>query len=312
MARYALVDCKPVPAKLEEEILELKRRTGATLNSCLRNQAAVKYARSQGCELSSQEELYDCFRRGMPGCNPANPPGLSTHEQRSDGQAYAVPRGSPLAYWQVGMDWSDPGAIVAEARDLGFVATVTYPNNPREAHHVNFRKEPTFVVFQALRRGDKGARVTRLTTKLAYLRSPHTWELYLTQRLRTFGDRVEAAVRKFQADHLLGVDGEVGAQTWAQMKVAVRRQKADPLSPLTEGERQRVEELLRLRDRAQKAGTWPEADRARAQEIENWIRSEAMAGLRKAIDEGGEHEAWRRERYEILRSVHGAWREEEG
>lgn len=110
-----------------------------------------------------------------------------------------------------------------------------------------------------------------MTTKLAYLRSPLTWELYLTQRFRTFGDRVEAAVRKFQADHLLGVDGEVGAQTWAQIKVAIRRQKADPLSPLTEGERERVNELLRLRDRAQKAGAWEEADRARAGELEEWI-----------------------------------------
>ncbi len=311
MAKYALVDGKPVPAQLEEEILEMKRRTGATLNSCLRNQPAVEFARAQGCRLSSQEELYDGFRRGLPGYNPANPPGLSTHEQRNDGVAYPVPRGAPLAYWQVGMDWSNSGAVLVAARELGFVATLTYPNNPREGHHLNLRKEPTLVVFKPLRLGDKGVRVTRLTTKLVALRSPLTWEFYLPKRFRTFGAGVEAAVQKFQADHLLDVDGVVGAQTWAQLKVALRRQKADPLAPLTAAEREKVEELLRLRDQAQKTGAWDEASRGRAGEIEDWIRSEAMRELRPAIDEGGEHEASRRQRYEILKSVHGAWREED-
>jgi len=35
-----------------------------------------------------------------------------------------------------------------------------------------------------------------------------------------------------------------------------------------------------------------------------------MRDLRRALDEGGEHEAAERQRYEILRSVHGGWREE--
>ncbi len=29
---------------------------------------------------SKQKELYDCYQRGTPGCNPANPPGTSNHE----------------------------------------------------------------------------------------------------------------------------------------------------------------------------------------------------------------------------------------
>jgi|AntDryMetagUQ889_1029465.scaffolds.fasta_scaffold03528_4 hypothetical protein len=35
-----------------------------------------------------------------------------------------------------------------------------------------------------------------------------------------------------------------------------------------------------------------------------------MRDHRGAIDEGGEHEAEQRQRYEILKSVHGAWRED--
>ena len=109
--------------------------------------------------------------RGRGGPLPANPPGRSTHERRNDGVAYPGPAGAPLPYWCVGMDWSDAAAVVRAARGEGFTASITYPGNPREGHHVNFRKEPRRP-FRALRRGATGNAVLDLTRRLSFVHSP--------------------------------------------------------------------------------------------------------------------------------------------
>lgn len=221
--KFEIIDCKPVPADLAAEVREIKRLSGANLNSCDRTVEAVRYARSQGCKLSSQQELWDGFRAGRPGFNPANPPGRSTHERRNDGVAYRGPAGMPLRYWQVGMDWSNAPGVVRAAASLGFLATVTYPSSPREGQHVNFRKEPKIKVpFRVLKRGSTGSRVEKITRRLMVARDPDTGEPYLTEPSRTFTERVEKAVRSFQFDHHQKVDGIVGKQTWTQIEVSHR------------------------------------------------------------------------------------------
>lgn len=39
---------------------------------------------------AEQKRLYDCYKAGKPGCNPANPPGTSNHEAVPWGPAEAL------------------------------------------------------------------------------------------------------------------------------------------------------------------------------------------------------------------------------
>ncbi len=251
--KYVIVDGKPVPAKLGPEIQAIRTATGISLTSCERTQKAVDYARSQGYEVSSQDELYYGYIHGLPGYNPANPTGYSTHERRSDGVAYAVPRGMPLFYWQVGQDWgSFAGAskVCAEARKRGWVATITYPNQSNELHHVNFRKEPILVLFKPLKKGSKGLRVSNLTRKLAYItRKNDKDHTYLASKSNVFDGLVEQGVKDFQADHALKPDGVVGIHTSKQIQVSYRYQKKqDEINDLIDRLRETEAKLTLVRE----------------------------------------------------------------
>src|SRR4051794_26983084 len=170
--RFAIIDSCPVPHRLAPALTRIKARTGASLNSCDRSPEAEPQLTRLG--KLSQRQLYDGFRLGRPGFNPANPPGFSTHERRNDGVAYPGPRGVRLPYWCVGMDWTDADAVVRAARAEGYLAVVTYPSNPREGHHVNFRREPRVrLAVKPLQLGMRGLRVLALTRRLSALVSPH-------------------------------------------------------------------------------------------------------------------------------------------
>lgn len=224
--KYEIVTGKPVPRALAAELRALQSATGATLTSCARNQAAVNWARGKGYALSSQKELWDLYLAGRG--NPANPPGYSTHEFRSDGVAFAIPRGWPIRYWMVGQDWGDgyhARAVCAAARKRGWVATITYPTNPREQHHVNFRKEPVLKVFRNLKRGSKGRRVRKLRKRLGYVHDPNTHKPYIHKPgdHKYFGEVTEKAVKAYQRDHGLKPDGIYGYHTHKQLLVSARR-----------------------------------------------------------------------------------------
>lgn len=218
---FEIIDNCPVPLTLADEVKALKQKTGATLNSCDRSPEAEPFLKRLG--KMSQRQLFEGFQAGRPGFNPANPPGRSTHERRNDGAAYPGRAGTRLEDWQVGMDWSDPQGVVRAASKRGWVVTVTYPTNAREAHHLNFRKAPEFEV--ALERGDKGRKVEELTEKLARLRSPRTTEPYLSHRHVGYDKWVVGAVRRFQKEYHQKVDGKYGSQTATQLEVALREQK---------------------------------------------------------------------------------------
>src|SRR5574338_641730 len=55
----------------------------------------------------SQYQLWYGWIHRLPGYNPANSPGRSSHEIRSDGVAYRGPVGRKLKWWQLGLDISD-------------------------------------------------------------------------------------------------------------------------------------------------------------------------------------------------------------
>lgn len=216
---FEIVDSCPVPVQLAACVREIKRLTGAQLNSCDRSQEAEPQLKRLG--KMSQRQLFDGWTRRVPGFNPANPPGFSTHERRNDGAAYPVPRGMPLRYWQVGMDWTESDKVIAAAAKLGFTATRTYPRDQREYHHLNFRREPRFTVFSPLKRGSKGVRVARMAKQLA-----HAYDAegrpYLDQGQGIFDEKVEAALKRFQHEWDQKPDGVFGEQTSRQLAVAVR------------------------------------------------------------------------------------------
>jgi hypothetical protein len=219
-AKYVVIDRCPVPAKLAEEIREIKRISGASLNSCYRGTDAEHLLRKYG--KSSQRQLFVVAQQGRG--NPANPPGFSTHELRNDGAAYRYwPRGARIPYWAVGMDWDNPAGAMAAARKRGFTATTTYPNSAGERQHVNFRREPKFTVLKPLRKGSKGPRVATLTARLAYL--GYLPGVSPKKGTGGFGGKVEAAVKKFQHKHHQTADGIVGPHTQRQILASVAHTK---------------------------------------------------------------------------------------
>jgi hypothetical protein len=244
---FVVIDECAVPAQLGAEVQRIKEEAGASLNSCDRSPEAEPILRRFG--KKSQRELFEGFRRGLPGFNPANPPGRSTHERRNDGVAFPGPAGIPLRYWQVGMDWTNPAAVVEAAKESGFTATVTYPNNSREAHHINFRKEPRIKIM-ILKRGSRGPLVQILTRRLAKIRSPKTDKPYLPAAKMRYDPEVESAVKRFQQEHHQKADGIYGPQTHRQLKVALRRWKQT-----RDKQREKRQERRETEKEREKAGT---------------------------------------------------------
>lgn len=94
----------------------------------------------------SQAALYKSWRAGLPGFNPANPPGRSSHELRSDGnRVFGKPAGARLPWWQMGLDVSDDAHLLAVLRTLNVDIRHPY-NTVSEAHHLNVIDDPTHVL----------------------------------------------------------------------------------------------------------------------------------------------------------------------
>lgn len=120
------------------------------VNSIFRGKAAEPILNKYG--KHSQAQLYAIWLRRAPGALPANPPGFSTHELRSDGVAYpSVPRGGRLEWWMQGFDVNDAEVdrVMANARRFGWTLFRPYSSGT-EFHHLNFRNRP-----QAPRWGSK-------------------------------------------------------------------------------------------------------------------------------------------------------------
>ncbi len=101
----------------------------------------------------SQKRLFECAQRAKSlgfcppdcngNCNPANPPGASSHECFSDGRAFGNrPAGTQLAWWELGLDVSDHTGLLRVLDSLGYDARQTYPDSVKEKHHVNFNADP--------------------------------------------------------------------------------------------------------------------------------------------------------------------------
>lgn len=128
----------------------------ATVNSIYRGTDAEAILNKHG--KHSQAQLYDMFLNHEGA--PANPPGFSTHEQKSDGAAYPlIPRGHDLAWWQVGFDVNDSDVTncIRAAGRYGWHLWRPYMSGV-EFHHLNFHEEP--------KPGGQEARIERLRATL--------------------------------------------------------------------------------------------------------------------------------------------------
>jgi len=100
----------------------------------------------------SQATLFDCAQRKIAtgqcpadcggDCAPANPPGASSHELRSDANGFPGPVGRQLKWFELGLDVSDSDGLISVLDQLGYKAHRTYPNSIPEHHHVNFTASP--------------------------------------------------------------------------------------------------------------------------------------------------------------------------
>jgi hypothetical protein len=111
----------------------------ATVNSIYRGQDAAHILHRHG--KHTQQELWDMYQRGQG--YPANPPGRSTHELKSDGVAYRVPAGRDLKWWQQGFDVNDQDVqnVINQAAWHGWALYRPYSTGS-EYHHLNFARRP--------------------------------------------------------------------------------------------------------------------------------------------------------------------------
>lgn len=219
-AKYVIYDDNVAPRQLVPFLKELKAKSGCTYNSIYR--AADAEALLHKIGKQSQTELYDGYRLGMPGYNPANKPGQSTHELCSDGVPYAGPVGRKLVWWQCGIDVNDADIphVLAAAKSLGWAMEQPYPSGS-EYHHVNLKAEPVIPIKGLpLQRGkhNNPLRLTQLRTRLRKL----GWAPDGTKRKLTvagpFNKNVQNVVTRYQKLHGLTADGIVGIQTWNDIK----------------------------------------------------------------------------------------------
>lgn len=226
--KFVEIDGCPVPKRLAKRVRRLKGKVpAATLNSCYRGSDPNGVAILRANGKRSQAELFDCWQRRVPGCNPANPPGRSTHECRSDGAAYAGPLGRALAPWQCGMDWqsSEVDALIAGGNSFAWHLFRPYSSGS-ELHHVNFRVKPPWRWAKGRPRdhprtvkvGSRGRAVKRLQRSL----HNRDWDIELDG---IFGPETERVVKGFQRKHDLEPDGIVGPLTWKKLLAPVSRKQ---------------------------------------------------------------------------------------
>ena len=130
--------------------------------------------------------------------------------------------------WGLAIDLAEQwmrGWIDDHGRAFGWAKTEAFS----EWWHVNFivGSGPFRPAFEPLRKGDKGKRVRFYTKRLAFIHRPHG-KPYLKRKRGFMGSHfrldVVAAVRAFQADHGLAIDGVIGEVTARKIGEIFHRQ----------------------------------------------------------------------------------------
>jgi GH24 family phage-related lysozyme (muramidase) len=231
-----------------DAIAAISIRADAPVNSCAREERAEPLLKRIG--KMSQKQLFECSLNCKPSCNgncnPANPPGKSTHERRNDGVAYPRWRvGAFTLYWMRGIDVQRDRvfAFIREAAKEGWLVTQTYPGSPNESQHINFRRKPRISLweFRPIGRGDKGRRARAVIRRLKLIQEPGERVGYLPHKdfNSTITAEVQRAIKRFQRDHHIKDDGQVGLRTWTLLKNTARR-------PPSRLDREGIEHLIKF------------------------------------------------------------------
>lgn len=216
------------PTQLVPVLQEIQQATGCAYASCYRGEDAQALLNAHG--LHTQAQIYWEYTHGEEP-NPANPPGRSTHECRSDGVPYPGPIGRHLFWWQCGIDVdvAHVPAFIGAAARRGWVAFRPYPSGS-EYHHVNFSKMPKVAnPFLPLSEGHskgKGVFVYILRSRLRAL----GWRMdggkgKIITKGGSFNHATTEVVKRFQKEHHLSVDGVVGPLTWMTIKRLAQSKK---------------------------------------------------------------------------------------
>ena len=89
--------------------------------------------------------------------------------------------------------------------------------------HVNYDGSKDFPTFEVLKKGSRGKRVKKYTRRLAFIHEKRG-KAYLRRAVGRYGRRVVAAVREFQRDQDLAVDGRIGPKTAGRINAVFQRQ----------------------------------------------------------------------------------------
>lgn len=135
LAKVVGFDGCPCPLGIKLVLLDARRNgwTGQAVSIDRRYPYAERFGKK------SQKALYEGWIRGLPGYNPANPPGQSSHELRGDGTVGELRQ--VLPWWRIGMDTSMADQLRDVLNRLGYKSYRPYAD-PREQHHTNLRANP--------------------------------------------------------------------------------------------------------------------------------------------------------------------------
>ncbi len=173
----------------------------------------------------SQAALFRGWVQRRPGFNPANPPGRSSHELRSDGNwVYDRPAGATLPNYMLGLDvvcGSTAAPIVRWLNEHGYSAVCPYPDT-REAHHMVFTRDPVKNARKRLQKyqhrtlipgkhGDDVRRAQAMLRDLGFI--PANRKLG-----KLFGPRMALAVRAFRKANGFGKRAMIGPRTWRKLE----------------------------------------------------------------------------------------------
>jgi hypothetical protein len=92
-----------------------------------------------------------------------------------------------------------------------------------EEWHYNYVGGVEFPTFEPMKKGSHGARVERMTKRLAFIHKPGG-HAYLDRPFKEFKEEVVEAVKAFQKDQKLEVDGIVGPKTASRINGVFHRQ----------------------------------------------------------------------------------------
>lgn len=140
--KFRVVQGRPCPENIAPYIAIVLKDARATVNSIYRGDDARAILNAHGD--MSQRQLFQGWVQRRPGFLPANMPGFSTHELKSDGVAYkTVPSGRDLPWWGQGFDVNDveTSRVIAAAGRHGWKIFRPYTSGA-EFHHLNFAAEP--------------------------------------------------------------------------------------------------------------------------------------------------------------------------